>query len=112
MFLPAETFIMDVEQAPNCHSGIKAYQLPTAADPPIMADEGNQLPTAVDFERIKNIEAKKVIILSFRSLQLRRITELQDKLLGLAAITASGAALSNNHQNDVDKALRDYGKFI
>jgi hypothetical protein len=62
-------------------------------------------------EDLKNIEAEKVIVLSFRSLQLRRIAKLQDDLLRLAVITASSSTLPDGHKAAVDQALRDFGVF-
>ena len=54
---------------------------------------------------------EKVIVLSFRSLQLQRIAELQDELLRLTFDAAAGKATSN-HTNNVDKGLDNYGKFF
>jgi len=59
---------------------------------------------------IKRLEAQKVIVLSFRSLQLRRIAELQDELLSLTVKTADSLNLSDNHNSIVDKTLRNYGE--
>lgn len=61
---------------------------------------------------IKRVETQKVVVLSFRSLQLRRIAELQDELLGLAVKTARTPNLPDTHNSDVDKALHDYGECI
>lgn len=92
----------DIEQAPS-HTCDKEppRQQEKSIDPP-KADPASKY--------IRNIEAEKVIVLSFRELQLRRIGELQDDLLRLAAITASGVSLSADHKAEVDKALQAYGK--
>lgn len=58
---------------------------------------------------IRHLEVEKVIVLSFRSLQLQRITELQDELLGLTLKAATGKATPDQNEN-VDKALENYGK--
>lgn len=59
----------------------------------------------------KDVEVDKIIVLSFRSLQLRRIADLQDNLLRLAAIKEVGMEPTtlSNHKISIDKALRDYG---
>ena len=54
-------------------------------------------------------EIEKVIVLSFRSLQLQRITELQDELLKLTLRAAAGKASADQNE-DVDKALENYGE--
>jgi hypothetical protein len=64
------------------------------------------------FQDIKRVESQKVIILSFRSLQLRRIAELQDELLRLAVKTADIPNLPDTHSSEVDRTLRDYGGCI
>lgn len=51
-------------------------------------------------------------MLSFRKPQLQRIAELQDDLLKLAIETGRRAEPGGGHNEKVDKALRDYGKFI
>lgn len=51
------------------------------------------------------LKAEKVVILSFRSLQLSRIAELQDELLTLNIEGAGGNILPANHSSRVDKAL-------
>ena len=68
--------------------------------------------TEAHFQDIKRVETQKVIILSFRSLQLRRIAELQDELLRLAVKTADTPNLPDTHNSDVDKTLRNYGEYI
>lgn len=56
------------------------------------------------------VEAEKVVILSFRSLQLHRIAVMQDSLLKLSI----KATTTDNHQeefnNSIDKALKEYGE--
>lgn len=60
------------------------------------------------FQDIKRVETQKVIVLSFRSLQLRRVAELQDELLRLAVKTVDTSSSSDN--SNVEKVLRDHGK--
>lgn len=64
------------------------------------------------FQDIKRVETQKVIVLSFRSLQLRRIAELQDELLRLAIKTADTPNLPDTHNADVDQTLRNYGECL
>ena len=56
----------------------------------------------------RHLEIEKVIVLSFRSLQLQRISQLQDDLLRLTLSDAAGNA-PPDHTEKVDKALEDYG---
>ena len=56
----------------------------------------------------KHLEIEKVIVLSFRSLQLSRISQLQDDLLRLTMRDAAGNA-PPDHTEKVDKALENYG---
>ena len=53
---------------------------------------------------------EKVIVLSFRTLQLQRITELQDDLIDLT-VASSFKEGSQRTKEGIDKALRDYGGF-
>jgi len=95
---------MDIELAPNI-----SYICSKNSPIEIEVDGRNQSqPASLNFDYIKTIEAKTVIVLSFRSLQPRRIADLQDKLVRLAVVTASGTALSEYHKGDIDKALQDY----
>lgn len=57
------------------------------------------------------MEVEKVVVLSFRTLQLQRIAELQDELLSLAVATAKGTVQQEQHKDVVDKALRACGKI-
>jgi hypothetical protein len=56
------------------------------------------------------VEVEKVVVLSFRALQLQRIAELQDELLNLAVISARNEDLPSNHKDTVDSALKCYGE--
>ena len=59
-------------------------------------------------EDLKKVQMEKVVVLSFRTLQLQRITELQDELLGLAYHSV-------NHTPDkdvLDRALRSYAEAL
>ena len=62
------------------------------------------------FEASKTVEVEKVIVLSFRTLQLQRITELQDDLIDLT-VASSFKEGSQRTKEEIDKALRDYGGF-
>ena len=59
----------------------------------------------------RTTEVETVIVLSFRSLQLQRIAQLQDDLLLLAARDAAGNA-PPDHSENVDKALDNYGNAV
>jgi hypothetical protein len=59
----------------------------------------------------RQAEVEKVVILSFRNLQLRRIGELQDKLLRPAVETTQTKDSSETHNSDVDMTLRAYGEY-
>ena len=63
------------------------------------------------FEASKAVEAEKVIVFSFRTLQLQRIAELQDDLLRLTVSSATKRGPQGPDKEEVDKALRDYGGF-
>jgi hypothetical protein len=96
--------ILDIEQAPAIPVRVEKTQLSNSN---LEADEAKP----------ENVEAEKVVILSFRSLQLRRIAELQDELLRLSGLiatgkTATGTPPSDDHKSTVDCALRNYGKFL
>ena len=58
------------------------------------------------FEAIKKLNVEKVIVLSFRTLQLKRIAELQDELLNLSL---GAAAQQTSERDKIDKALSAYG---
>ena len=63
------------------------------------------------FEASKTVEVEKVIVLSFRTLQLQRIAELQDDLLHLTIASAFEEGFQVPDKRDIDKALRSYGRF-
>ena len=62
------------------------------------------------FEASRTVEVEKVIVLSFRTLQLQRITDLQDDLIDLT-VASTFKEGSRRTKEEVDKALRDYGGF-
>jgi hypothetical protein len=100
----AETVhVPDIEQAEE-HQSPSIHHNKQGPSPDVEAE--------AHFQDIKRIETQKVIVLSFRSLQLRRIAELQDELLRLAVKTADTPDLPDAHNSDVDKTLRDYGECI
>jgi len=54
-------------------------------------------------------DSEKVVVLSFRGLQLRRIAQLQDQLI---ALTVQSTHQGNEkHAKDVDTALTNYGRL-
>lgn len=100
----AETVpVPDIEQAGGLQS-------PSTQHDKEQATPG--IETEAQLQDIKKVEAQKVVVLSFRSLQLRRIAELQDELLALAIRTADTSSLPATHNSDIDKKLRDYGESI
>ena len=64
-----------------------------------------------DINPTRTAEIETVIVLSFRSLQLQRIAQLQDDLLVLAAKDTAGNA-PPHHSENVDKALDAYGNVV
>ncbi|KAN0115486.1 hypothetical protein V8E51_005030 [Hyaloscypha variabilis] len=90
---------LDIEQAPGIESkGGKEDEKPQPLDNNVEANA----------TKPKKVDAERAIVLSFRSLQLYRITELQDNLFHLAIISSSASPKPENHKDVVDKALRDY----
>lgn len=63
-----------------------------------------------DHATLRKVEVEKLVVLSFRTLQLERSAELQDELLTLAVATVENPRL-NNSKDSVDKAFRAYGKI-
>jgi hypothetical protein len=99
----AETVYMrDIEQAEG-HRSSSIHHDKQGHFPDIEAE--------TTFQDMKRIETQKVIVLSFRSLQLRRIAELQDELFRLAVKTADIPNLPETHNSDVDNALHAYGEY-
>lgn len=84
----------DVEQAPGKQYSDDASRPPRTDGHPQPPDPTN------------NIIADKVVVLSFRNLQLRRIGDLQDKLI---ALSMAKQPLHSDHADRVDQALRAYG---
>ena len=64
-----------------------------------------------DFDASKMVEVEKVIVLSFRTLQLQRIAELQDDLLHLTVASTFKEGLQGPDKKEIDAALRNYGRF-
>ena len=80
----------DIEQAPTSHKtggepGVETQQLPEVRAAAALCTQN------------KISEAEVVIVLNFKELQRQRIAELQDELLRLAVVTASGWDLPENH---------------
>lgn len=90
----ADVPLEDVEQAP-------AGNFNDNASP---AAQGSDLPP----RKTKRISAEKVIVLSFRGLQLQRIAALQDRLIGLS--TQQGN--DSSHFDKIDETLGAYGEFF
>lgn len=84
----------DVEQAPGKHYSDDASRPPRADGHLRRPDPTN------------NVIADKVVVLSFRNLQLKRIGDLQDKLI---ALSMAKQPLYSDHADSVDQALRAYG---
>lgn len=85
----------DVEKAPDTQSRDEESRRPSRADgQPRPPDSKNE------------IIADKVIVLSFRNLQLKRIGALQDRLIELSM---AKEPLLPNHDDRVDETLRAYG---
>ena len=66
-------------------------------------------PKVDQYSSLQYSDSEKVIVLSFRGLQLRRIAELQDELLRLSAETANAENLTPNDKA-IDAALASYGE--
>jgi len=69
---------------------------------------------AIPFEHIRNLDSEKLIVLSFRALQLKRITELQQELLRLQGALATGGSSKSKEKeilNPIDAVLQQYGKL-
>lgn len=85
----------DVEKAPDTQSRDEESRRPSRADAqPRPSDSKNE------------IIADKVIVLSFRNLQLKRIGALQDRLIELSM---AREPFLPNHDDRVDETLRAYG---
>ena len=105
----------DVEKARHSREGTEARsdaEICSGAD-----SDGNQRASAAeaakeptsaitDFEALEKVEVEKVAVLSFRSLQLERIAEMQDGLLVFALAGTLGKA---RDKDKIDKALQNYG---
>lgn len=83
----------DVEQAPGTELSDDASHPPRADGQPHPPDPASIL-------------ADKIIVLSFRNLQLKRIGALQDKLIALSLAREPPLP---DHTDRVDETLRAYG---
>ena len=70
-------------------------------------EEAKRTPNS--FRAIRGVEVEKVIVLSFRTLQLKRIADLQDELMSL---TLRSAAHHLPDEKVIDKTLNQYGRYI
>ena len=93
--------LADIEQARN---------VPEAKSGDAKVEAENLKKVFNGVEASKTVEVEKVIVLSFRTLQLQRITELQDDLIDLTVASTLKEG-SQRTKEEVDKALRDYGGF-
>lgn len=98
----AATVMSDIEEARNDHSEEESVFNQTEGSK-------NAESTLNNIESIKKVEVERVIVLSFRTLQLQRIAELQDELLEHAVRGLSGTDQTQN-KDVVDQALQKYGK--
>ena len=70
---------------------------------------GKTFPSAdYSFEAMKKVEVEKVFVLSFRTLQLKRIAEMQDELLHL---TFGSASPQTPNKEEVDAVLSNYSWY-
>ena len=97
---------------PQAESSTDPADLEEARNVPDAKVETENLKRVITgFEASKAVEAEKVIVLSFRTLQLQRLAELQDDLLILTISSASKRGFNRPNKEVVDKALRDFGGF-
>lgn len=59
---------------------------------------------------INDIIAERIVVLSFRELQLKRIAALQDKLILLSSQVVSGKPSPVDDEDEVDEVLGTYGR--
>lgn len=85
----------DVEQAPSKQDNHDSSRPPR---------EDGHLPPP---DPTNSIIADKVVVLSFRNLQLKRIGALQDKLI---AFSLAREPLPPDHADQVDQTLQAYGE--
>jgi hypothetical protein len=101
--------VPDIEQAPKPYPiNIKFEPAVPLTEPPFIKSSPEK-DAKVEAKTQLNIETEKIVILSFRGLQLERISELQDELLRLSMISASSEAVPSDHKEKVDKVMGDYG---
>jgi hypothetical protein len=98
--------VPDIEQAPEPYP--KFEPAVSLTEPPFIKSSPEK-DAKIEAKTQLNIEAEKIVILSFRGLQLERISELQDELLLLSVISASSEAVPSDHKEKVDKVMGDYG---
>ncbi len=60
------------------------------------------------FEAMKKVEVEKVFVLSFRTLQLKRIAEMQDELL---ALTFGSTSQQTPNKEEGDAVLNNYSWY-
>lgn len=95
----------DLEEARN------VPEPPSGTSRDAKVDTENLKKVFTGFEASKTVEVEKVIVLSFRTLQLQRISELQDDLIDLTVASAVNEGFQGPDRKNIDKALRDYGGF-
>jgi len=99
----------DIERAPEPYPIVSKFEPAVALTQAPMIQSSTEKEARVEAKAPLNFEAEKIVILSFRGLQLGRISELQDELLRLSIISASSEAISSEHKEKVDKVMADYG---
>lgn len=99
----------DLEEAHDSNTGAPHLQPESRNDANSTAQRTNLQDLLPKSDSARRLDVEKVIVLSFRSLQLQRIADLQDELLILTMKPTAEKA--NPDQNEkIDEALENYGK--
>jgi hypothetical protein len=99
----------DIENAPEPYPIVSKFELALPLNEPPITQSPPEKESRVEVKAPLDFEAEKIVILSFRGLQLGRISELQDELLSLSIISVSSEAISSEHKEKVDKVMAEYG---
>jgi hypothetical protein len=115
-----ENITYSMEQASRTRDASNPHHKEEQGGPDVRAEEIQAIEIGVRDEREKGesgddrltrdnrmLHPKNIVVLSFRNLQLRRISELQDDLLRLAVETASDT-VPDDKTKEVDEKLRAY----
>jgi hypothetical protein len=104
---------LDLEEArANTQGSISEENVALETVPEAAPNGGSTLPAEAEHKIFTSISVDKVIILSFRGLQLRRIAEMQDNLLDMAVATAKEGEVTDEQRTKIDQALKGYGKLV